>query len=561
MTKPRSVAATANDNSIPGSRLANESITQDKFSPTVSFPPADNSVTTSKIQDGAVTQQKLDPGISLPIPDDSIVNAKINSSAAIAATKLSYTAAGSGAVARTIALKLGDVVSVKDFGAVGDGIANDQGALQAALSTGKSVFLPSGTYLFNTSIVFTADNQCIYGEGNSSILKHGSGSVYLSSNSRDNICLRNVQVTGNSNGRFIINGSSKVLVQEVYFNTGLQCVWLFTCDHVQIESCTFEGCTYGVIQQANNPSSHVVINGCLALNMTGDFVEANAAGAPPTSIDWVISNNVYSGDVNYPNPQVESRFVGLTNIRNVTIVGNTVTKSAGDAPVHLEDAGGDTIIANNTFDNCLTTFQSGYIYLLNSSEHTVIANNIFKRSDPALTSSAFAVGTGSGSYNHRIQFIGNRVFDEHGTMSGVEISFNTNILIEGNLFDGCPAGVSHNNSQNIQIVGNYFYDCDNPITNPVGPGTTGSRYVHITDNFFTGTTGSNDVFARSNTNGTFPPQDWFVTGNYFCKNVVLTTIANPVNNVHVHNNYFINGSNVSLGSNTNSSTTGNWLQA
>jgi hypothetical protein len=552
MTKPRSVANTANDNSIPGSRIEDGSISGEKIQ--------NFSITGQKLETNSVTQDKIDPSVSLPLADGSVTNAKVDATAAIDSTKLSYLAAGAGAVARTINLKLSDVVSVKDFGAVGDGVTNDRAAIQAALNTGKSVFFPSGTYLFNSSISFTADSQCIYGEGNSSILKHGSGSVYLNSNSKDNICLRNVQVTGNSNGRFIINGSSKVLIQEVYFNGGIQCVWLFTCDHVQVESCTFEGVTYGVIQQANNPSSHVIVNGCLALNMTGDFVEANAAGAPPTSVDWVISNNVYSGDVAYPTKRIESRFVGLTNIRNVTITGNTVTKSAGDAPIHLEDAGGDTIISNNTFDNCLTTFQVGYIYLLNSQEHTIIANNIFKRSDPALDG-AFAVGTGSGSYTHRIQFVGNRIVNEHGNMNGVQISFNSNMLIQGNMFERCPEGISFNNANNVLIDGNFFFECEKPIVNAVAGTTDGGRFFNVTNNFFTGTTGTRDIFSRSNTNGTFPPRDWFVTGNQFVKDVVLTTTGNPVNNVHVHNNYFINGSNVSLGSNTNSSTTGNWFQA
>lgn len=67
-----------------------------------------------------------------------------------------YVPAGTGAVTTTVQNKLRETVSVKDFGAVGDGAANDTTAVQAAVThcftTGDQLYWPDGTYLTTASI-------------------------------------------------------------------------------------------------------------------------------------------------------------------------------------------------------------------------------------------------------------------------------------------------------------------------------------------------------------------------------------------------------------------------
>ena len=58
----------------------------------------------------------------------------------------------------------GSAINARDFGAVGDGVADDTAALQAALNEGVSVFIPAGTYKI-TDTLFTKSNGIkVYGE-------------------------------------------------------------------------------------------------------------------------------------------------------------------------------------------------------------------------------------------------------------------------------------------------------------------------------------------------------------------------------------------------------------
>jgi hypothetical protein len=67
------------------------------------------------------------------------------------AAGVGYTQGGISAVTRTVQDKLRDAVSVKDFGAVGDGVTDDINAFVAAYNTGKGVFVPDGSYIVNVA--------------------------------------------------------------------------------------------------------------------------------------------------------------------------------------------------------------------------------------------------------------------------------------------------------------------------------------------------------------------------------------------------------------------------
>jgi len=77
---------------------------------------------------------------------------------------VTYTPAGTGAVTTTVQAKLRQTVSVMDFGAKGDGVADDTAAIQAAINNLNTVsatlpatlVFPAGSYLVTNELDFTA---------------------------------------------------------------------------------------------------------------------------------------------------------------------------------------------------------------------------------------------------------------------------------------------------------------------------------------------------------------------------------------------------------------------
>jgi hypothetical protein len=81
-----------------------------------------------------------------------------------------YVPAGMGAVATNVQNKLREFVSVKDFGAVGDGVADDTVAIQAALdavyaSGGGTLYFPAGEYLVTSIVKVFASNISVVFKG------------------------------------------------------------------------------------------------------------------------------------------------------------------------------------------------------------------------------------------------------------------------------------------------------------------------------------------------------------------------------------------------------------
>jgi len=108
---------------------------------------------------------------SAPMATDRVSDAIIST---IDSSQVMFLQSGTGAVLRTAQSKMRDVVSVLDFGAVGNGVADDTAAIQAAIdslpSSGGEVKFPKGNYKTTSPVTVTKNGVTLTGTGYGSVI-------------------------------------------------------------------------------------------------------------------------------------------------------------------------------------------------------------------------------------------------------------------------------------------------------------------------------------------------------------------------------------------------------
>jgi hypothetical protein len=106
---------------------------------------------------------------------------QIDAIGSIPSANSTFLQSGTGAVQRTVDSKLKDVVSVKDFGAVGNGVADDTAAIQAAIDHAESlgrgaIYFPASIYRVSSTLTVQGDNITLRGDGINSVITRNNAS-------------------------------------------------------------------------------------------------------------------------------------------------------------------------------------------------------------------------------------------------------------------------------------------------------------------------------------------------------------------------------------------------
>ena len=109
--------------------------------------------------------------------DVKFTTTAINSSAATDAEQVGYIPPFTGSVATNVEAKLAQTVSVKDFGAVGNGMTDDTAAIQAALTAAERVYFPTPTVSYLVSSISIPANRTLVTDGVSTKFQQVTGTA------------------------------------------------------------------------------------------------------------------------------------------------------------------------------------------------------------------------------------------------------------------------------------------------------------------------------------------------------------------------------------------------
>lgn len=166
-----------------------------------------------------------------------------------------FTASGTGADTRTSHDKFSDLISIKDFGAVGDGLTDDTLAIQQALTAHDSVHLPTGTFLITAPITLGA-RKTLLGLGQKSVIKAQNTSFVAIEMAAGSAVLQNLRIesglvgvklfgrdgecTQNTVSDIQIIGAATGIMLDGYNDSNKPCYWN-SLSRILIEQPTLHG--------------------------------------------------------------------------------------------------------------------------------------------------------------------------------------------------------------------------------------------------------------------------------------------------------------------------------
>ncbi len=337
-------------------------------------------------------------------------------------------------------------ISVKDFGAVGNGIADDTQAIQEALNnaSGKTVLFPTGTYavgslevkenatLIGTNATLKAKYPVtrffMVGQGNRFNYEQMAPDYYEHKAPGKNVSVSGLTFDGNNQvltGIFIINGSENISIQNV----------------------TIQNISSKKALEAYPISS-------------GIRMEGNTKNI---TIDSVKIKNVYAKTLTpaqSPNPAAQHYIA-----RGVFLMPKSIT----DAKNKIEKAPQNIVIKNSDFDGIGPKDDGDGINVQNFKQpvNLKIINNTFKKvhkraikiQDPG----AYIYGNkiyNSFSKNNYYQTYKEK--NDYDMFSAISI-YADNVVIEKNIANGIgsySAVIDIDSAKNIKVINNQFSNGD-----------------------------------------------------------------------------------------------------
>ncbi len=323
--------------------------------------------------------------------------------------------------------------NVKDFGAIGDGKADDTAALQRAVESGKGdIFIPKGVYKVTKSVVIDLDRlgfTSITGAGNATILMSGTGPAFRFIGThegtagpktvKENVwqkqrmpAVRGIEIVGVHPAACGIEATNtmELTISGVLIRKTLHGIHLVKRNrNVIVSDChIYENRGVGIyldnvnLHQINVANSHISYNEQGGIVVRGGNVRNLQVGncdiegnmgknTPPTANVFIDPNGGTIGEIAITGCTIQHaheapdsaniRILGPGDVRpyanretrdgNITITGNVL--SDVQVNVHIVKGRGITIVGN--------TFWKGYEanLMVEGCSQVVVGSNVFDR--------------------------------------------------------------------------------------------------------------------------------------------------------------------------------------
>lgn len=472
---------------------------------------------------------------------------------------ITYNPPFTGGVPYPVCEKLEQYISVKDFGAVGDGVTDDTDAIQAAADVGGTIYFPNGTY--EITHVDLGSNTQLVGESWNAIIhqiagtdpRPGSYDGMFTMNYTNNstpttdVVFRNLQfqmdlptgtyTTADEQSHILLGGHTEnIIVDNCFFYgwrgdaifvgaqmSGVNVPTNYVAQNTSITNCRFDG--------INNTCRQGITGG----SVDGLYINANYFQK--------VTNATMPGaiDIEPELPLAYARTITVTNNIFVEVGPSGNRRRAVIVDLGGQNAGSVERRGNITVNDNYMTLTNG-VRVIGNKECTDVNFN-----------SNWVVGTTDTMIWTNINglSVSNNYFEACETIligfttAGAEVR---NASIYGNTFDTCgiaSAGLQVNTLLNGSISDNQFIDCGGSTGVAIQFASGGTQYgVTVHDNVFTAPTavtttallssGTQDAESLYHDNicldGIAQAQNW--QGGYYLNNAGLiseTTVSFAAN--------------------------------